>query len=76
MCCMTVLLTSLLQIVYSCWLAFELFFCYTFIIETKGLSLEETAALFDGADVVDQIHTRGRPTITNEKDAKEYVSEN
>ncbi|KAI0035836.1 hexose transporter [Vararia minispora EC-137] len=35
-------------IVYCCWLLFETVYCYLFIIETKGLSLEETAALFDG----------------------------
>jgi sugar porter (SP) family MFS transporter len=35
-------------IVYCCWLVFELAFVYIFIIETKGRSLEETAALFDG----------------------------
>ena len=35
---------------YCCWLAFELGFCYIFIVETRGLSLEETAALFDGED--------------------------
>ena len=35
-------------IVYCCWLAFETAFCYFFIVETRGLSLEETAALFDG----------------------------
>ncbi|KAI0031002.1 hexose transporter [Vararia minispora EC-137] len=35
-------------IVYCGWLVFELAYCYIFIIETKGLSLEETAALFDG----------------------------
>ena len=39
------------QIVYCCWLAFELAFVYIFIVETKNLSLEETAALFDGDDV-------------------------
>ena len=38
------------QIVYCCWLAFELVFVYLFIVETKNLSLEETAALFDGDD--------------------------
>lgn len=46
-----------------------------FIIETKGLSLEETAALFDGEDAVDQIQARGR-LADNEKDTKEIVSEN
>ncbi|KZV62742.1 hexose transporter [Peniophora sp. CONT] len=37
-------------IVYCCWLLFELAYVYIFIVETKGLSLEETAALFDGKD--------------------------
>ena len=36
---------------YCCWLAFELAFVYLFIVETRNLSLEETAALFDGNDV-------------------------
>ncbi|EJC97804.1 hexose transporter [Fomitiporia mediterranea MF3/22] len=35
-------------IVYCVWLAFELVYCCFFIVETKGLSLEQTAALFDG----------------------------
>jgi len=41
-------------IVYCCWIAFEFVFCYFLVIETKNLTLEETAALFDGhsADVV------------------------
>ena len=34
---------------------FELVYCYLFIVETKGRSLEETAALFDGDDAVEQI---------------------
>jgi hypothetical protein len=38
------------QIVYCVWLCFETVFCYLFIIETKGRSLEETAALFDGEE--------------------------
>lgn len=39
-----------MQIVYCCWLLFETAYVYIFIVETKGLSLEETAALFDGTD--------------------------
>ena len=40
---------------YVCWLAFEFVFLWLFIVETKNLTLEETAALFDGEDAVDQI---------------------
>lgn len=43
-------------IVYICWLAFEGVYLYFFVTETRGLSLEETAALFDGAEAIDQIH--------------------
>ncbi|TBU24694.1 general substrate transporter [Dichomitus squalens] len=42
-------------IFYVCWLAFEGAYCYLFVIETKGLSLEETAALFDGDDAAERI---------------------
>ena len=45
------MLTGHAQIVYCCWLVFETAICYFFIVETKGKSLEETAALFDGDDV-------------------------
>jgi len=31
-------------IVYDCWLAFELVYCYLFVVETKNRTLEETAA--------------------------------
>ncbi|KAF8872000.1 general substrate transporter [Infundibulicybe gibba] len=39
-------------LVYVFWILFELVFCYIFVVETKGRSLEETAALFDGNDAV------------------------
>ncbi|KAL5480857.1 hypothetical protein ACEPAI_9797 [Sanghuangporus weigelae] len=42
-------------IVYCCWLAFELAFCCIYIVETKGLTLEETSALFDGQEAMEQI---------------------
>ncbi|RDX40533.1 general substrate transporter [Lentinus brumalis] len=44
-------------IVYCCWLVFELVYCWIFVVETKGLSLEETAALFDGTE--DQVVAQG-----------------
>ncbi|TFK96723.1 hexose transporter [Pterulicium gracile] len=37
-------------IVYDVWLLVELIFVYFYIVETKGKTLEETAALFDGDD--------------------------
>ena len=40
---------------YVCWLAFEFVFLWFFIVETKNLTLEETAALFDGQDAINQI---------------------
>jgi hypothetical protein len=48
-----------LQLVYCIWLVFELAFVYFFIIETKGRSLEETAALFDGEEAEAAIVTHG-----------------
>lgn len=40
---------------YVCWLAFEFVFLWLFVVETKDRTLEETAALFDGEDAIDQI---------------------
>ncbi|KAF8968146.1 general substrate transporter [Flammula alnicola] len=37
-------------LVYCGWLVFELSFIFVFIVETKGRTLEETAALFDGEE--------------------------
>lgn len=44
---------------YCCWIAFEFVFVYLFIVETRGLSLEETAALFDGDDVKNALDSVG-----------------
>ncbi|KAF7334610.1 Lactose permease [Mycena venus] len=46
-------LTWKYYIVYCAWLGFEGVFLYFFVIETKNRTLEETAAIFDGA--TDQI---------------------
>jgi sugar porter (SP) family MFS transporter len=48
-------------VVYCVWLVFETIFCYFFIVETRGRSLEETAALFDGEEAEQQIagHVHG-----------------
>ncbi|KAF4597933.1 hypothetical protein EYR38_006325 [Pleurotus pulmonarius] len=48
-------LEAFAQLVYVFWLTFEAVFCYFFLIETKNLTLEETAALFDGDATVAQI---------------------
>lgn len=48
-------LTWRYYIFYCCWIAFETVFCYFYVVETKGLTLEETAALFDGEDAAKQI---------------------
>ncbi|GJJ09213.1 hypothetical protein Clacol_003435 [Clathrus columnatus] len=45
-------------IIYVCWLVFELAFVYLFIVETKDRTLEETGALFDGTDAVQDITYR------------------
>lgn len=42
-------------LVYCGWLLFEFIFIFRYIIETKGRSLEQTAALFDGEDHADAL---------------------
>ena len=43
-------------IVYVVWIAFETAFCFFYVIETKGRTLEETAALFDGEDAAEELY--------------------
>ncbi|KIK54176.1 hypothetical protein GYMLUDRAFT_48970 [Collybiopsis luxurians FD-317 M1] len=42
-------------IVYCCWIAFECVFVYLYVVETKGLTLEETAAIFDGEGATNEM---------------------
>jgi hypothetical protein len=63
------------QIVYVCWLAFELVFLYFTILETKNLSLEETAVLFDGDSAVEQITGKTHEFADKPVDVKEDADE-
>ena len=67
-------------IVYCAWLAFELVFLYFFIVETKGLSLEETAALFDGEDATRALgqatHEIRHDDLPDEKGSGQYTPPN
>lgn len=47
------------QVVYCCWLLVETIYCYFFIVETRGRSLEETATIFDGEDMVQKVAAAG-----------------
>ncbi|VDB83240.1 unnamed protein product [Peniophora sp. CBMAI 1063] len=42
-------------IVYICWIGFEAVYVYLFVIETRGRTLEETAALFDGDEAAKEL---------------------
>ena len=68
------------QIVYCCWLAFETAFLYFFIVETKGLSLEETAALFDGEEsqraIDNAAHEIRHDDLPDEKGSGSYTPTN
>ncbi|KAF9052411.1 general substrate transporter [Hymenopellis radicata] len=51
-------------IVYCGWLIIELVFVVTFIVETKGRTLEETAAIFDGEQQEQDIAHMGGEAAT------------
>ncbi|KAL0580965.1 hypothetical protein V5O48_001057 [Marasmius crinis-equi] len=51
-------------IVYCGWLILELVFVITFIVETRGRTLEETAALFDGEQPQEDLATMGGAAAT------------
>ena len=51
-------------LVYCGWLIIELVFVVTYIVETKGRTLEETAALFDGEREPQDLVQRGGEAAT------------
>lgn len=52
-------------LVYICWILFEGVYLYFFVIETKNLTLEETAALFDGDEATKNV-TRATHALTDD----------
>lgn len=66
-------------IFYDAWLAFELVYCFLFVIETKNRTLEETARIFDGDDIPEYMQSSlekgGRTDSLSEKDEKVYHEE-
>jgi hypothetical protein len=51
-------------VVYCGWLIAELIFILSFVVETKGRTLEETAALFDGEEQEDDLRGMGQEAAT------------
>lgn len=60
---------------YCCWIAFELAFCFIYIVETKGLTLEETAALFDGEEAKEKIEQKATNLATELHEVQEKILE-
>lgn len=60
-------------IVYTVWIAFEFAYMWLYCVETKGLTLEECAVLFDGADHQRQLKERvdHREEIDEKEGSKE-----
>ncbi|KAG8687757.1 hypothetical protein FRC08_011787, partial [Ceratobasidium sp. 394] len=50
-------------LIYTIWLVFELAFVYFFAVETRGRSLEETAALFDRDAALPEMEDRPKESV-------------
>nr|AAT91253.1 hexose transporter [Paxillus involutus] len=61
-------------LVYVFWLAFELVYLWFFLVETKNRTLEETAALFDGEEALQQIAHQAETHEVREKASLERES--
>jgi hypothetical protein len=46
---------------------FELVYIFLFLVETKGKTLEETAAIFDGQQQLDNIYNVGHDAVTQSR---------
>lgn len=66
---------------YVVWIGFELVIVYFFFKETQGMSLESTAAIFDGQEAVRAIAVKGETALeaqgvaTPVYESKEQVEE-
>jgi hypothetical protein len=61
---------------YVCWLVFEVIFLFFTIVETKNLSLEETAVIFDGETAIERIAAKAAHEISdNPTEVKEEMDE-
>ncbi|KAF8656222.1 hypothetical protein AX16_002658 [Volvariella volvacea WC 439] len=63
-------------LVYCAWLVAELIFIITFIVETKGRTLEETAALFDGDQQQHDLAAMGGDAATMTMEAHRQTNNN
>ncbi|KIY47495.1 hexose transporter [Fistulina hepatica ATCC 64428] len=58
-------------IVYCCWLVVELVVVIWLVVETKGRTLEETAALFDGEGATTEIVDHAKVFVTGETEKED-----
>ncbi|KAG6335509.1 hypothetical protein ID866_3581 [Astraeus odoratus] len=57
-------------LIYIFWLGVQFVFLWFFVVEVKNRTLEETAAIFDGEDAVEQITHKGEMQGTQEVDSE------
>ncbi|KAJ7659099.1 general substrate transporter [Mycena polygramma] len=68
-------LTWKYYVVYCAWLLCEVLFLYVYLVETKGHTLEETAAIFDGKAATEKIADSAVAQVEVAKDVAGVPSE-
>lgn len=65
-------------ICYCCFLGFELYFIYFWVVETRYVPMEEIAKYFDGdnADVVELTHAQTKGVMAEEGTAQQVEDKN